>query len=105
MNAHSLPGRLWAFSLQKLRRICAAHGANKVKILFSGGKWVKRQERKRSEIGEIAPMQCIPQGKYFSPCKLGETPNTQALRSVFGQVEPIQRCGISARSRGESFQT
>ena len=40
-------------------------------------------------------MQRIRRGKYFSPCKLGETPNTQALRSAFGQVEPMQRCGIS----------
>ena len=35
-------------------------------------------------------------GKYFSPCKLGETPIVQALRGTIGQVEPMQRCGISA---------
>ena len=32
--------------LKKPRRVCAAHGANKVKIIFSGGKWVRLQERK-----------------------------------------------------------
>ena len=31
---------------------------------------------------------------------MGEAPNTQALRSAFGQVEPMQRCGISTRSVG-----
>ncbi|MEE0784695.1 MAG: hypothetical protein U0M10_01980, partial [Oscillospiraceae bacterium] len=31
-----------------------------------------------------------------SPCKLGETPIVQALRGTIGQVEPMQRCGISA---------
>ncbi len=31
---------------QKPRRVCAAHGANKVRIIFSGGKWVRLQERK-----------------------------------------------------------
>ena len=30
----------------KPRRVCAAHGANRVKIIFSGGKWVRLQERK-----------------------------------------------------------
>ena len=34
--------------LKKPRRVCAAHGANKVKIIFSGGKWVRLQEHKRS---------------------------------------------------------
>ena len=34
--------------------------------------------------------------KYLSPCKLGETPIVQALRGTIGQVEPMQRCGISA---------
>ena len=29
----------------KPRRVCAAHGANRVKIIFSGGKWVRLQER------------------------------------------------------------
>ena len=33
--------------------------------------------------------------KLFSPCKLGETPIVQALRGTIGQVEPMQRCGIS----------
>ena len=41
-------------------------------------------------------MQRIRRGKYFSPCKLGETPIVQALRGTIGQVEPMQRCGISA---------
>ena len=45
-------------------------------------------------------MQRIRRGKYFSPCKLGETPIVQALRSTIGQVEPMQRCGISTRSVG-----
>ena len=40
-------------------------------------------------------MQRIRREKYFSPCKLGETPIVQALRSTIGQVEPMQRCGIS----------
>ena len=40
-------------------------------------------------------MQRIRRGKYFSPCKLGETPIVQALRGTIGQVEPMQRCGIS----------
>ena len=31
---------------QKPRRVCAEHGANEVKIIFSGGKWVRLQERK-----------------------------------------------------------
>ena len=31
---------------KKPRRVCAAHGANKVKIIFSGGKWIRLQERK-----------------------------------------------------------
>ena len=33
---------------KKPRRVCAAHGANKVQIIFSGGKWVRLQEHKRS---------------------------------------------------------
>ena len=33
---------------KKPRRVCAAHGANKVKLIFSGGKWVRLQEHKRS---------------------------------------------------------
>ena len=33
---------------KKPRRVCAAHGADKVKIIFSGGKWVRLQEHKRS---------------------------------------------------------
>ena len=41
-------------------------------------------------------MQRIRREKYFSPCKLGETPIVQALRGTIGQVEPMQRCGISA---------
>ena len=40
-------------------------------------------------------MQRIRREKYFSPCKLGETPIVQALRGTIGQVEPMQRCGIS----------
>ena len=30
---------------KKPRRVCAAHGANKVQIIFGGGKWVRLQER------------------------------------------------------------
>ena len=35
-------------TVKKPRRVCAAHGANKVQSVFSGGKWVRLQERKRS---------------------------------------------------------
>ena len=41
-------------------------------------------------------MQRIRREKLFTPCKLGETPSVQALRGTIGQVEPMQRCGISA---------
>ena len=40
-------------------------------------------------------MQRIRREKLVPPCKLGETPIVQALRSTIGQVEPMQRCGIS----------
>ena len=31
--------------IKKPRRVCAAHGANKFQSVFSGGKWVRLQER------------------------------------------------------------
>ena len=33
-------------TVKKPRRVCAAHGANKVQSVFSGGKWMRLQERK-----------------------------------------------------------
>ena len=95
---------------QKPRRVCAVHGANEVKIIFSGGKWVRLQERaarlvnKRESKSLILLLELIQRSrthaahsrkKLFSPCKLGETPIVQALRGTIGQVEPMQRCGIS----------
>ena len=40
-----------AQTVKKPRSVCAAHGANKVKIIFSGGKWVRLQTRKHCTFG------------------------------------------------------
>ena len=71
---------------QKPRRVCAEHGANEVKIIFSGGKWVRLQERKARLVKS-------------NPCSAYVGENTSRPASV----EFLrQRRGNYARSRVQS---
>ena len=99
---------------QKPRRVCAEHGANEVKIIFSGGKWVRLQERKarlvksnpcRAYVGKISlrpasvefsrqRRENYARSRVHSPQMRAQRSGKRESKSMILLLELMQRCRI-----------